>query len=216
MAIVHETVDALHGLCRAVDDNCFQTEQNIDLSSDGIIRRRAELGRQALTELASFKALKTAEKATLNDIELLESKMTNMPQPPTNVVEVAQAQELRAHIRAQKSPIDFIMKHLSNPRILAAVLTADAFLSGLSDAEFNLVRERARTTLHPVQAEMQTKYTKALGELREGLEAARRVVLERTEMRIDDDGQFRSVHEPPLRGRLTTAPKASAEQPATS
>ena len=91
----------MHGLCRAVDDNCFQTEQNIDLSSDGVIRRRTELGRQALTELASFKALKTAEKATLNDIELLESKMTNMPQPPTNVVEVAQAQELRAYIRTR-------------------------------------------------------------------------------------------------------------------
>jgi hypothetical protein len=81
---------------------------------------------------------------------------------------------------------------------------------------FNLVRERARTTLHPVQAEMQGKLTKALSELREGVEATQRLLLERTEMRADDDGQFRSIREPLPRGRLTAVPKASGEQPMAS
>ena len=113
--------------------------------------------------------------------------------------------EIRDHIRQQKSPIDFIMKRLSSPRVLAAVLSEEAFLSGLSETEWSVVRERARTTLHPVQAEMQAKLTKALGELREGVEATQRLLLERTEMRADDDGQFRSVHEPLPRGALTGA-----------
>lgn len=94
------------------------------------------------------------------------------------------------------------------------MLTSDAFLSGLNDAEFNLVRERARTALHPEQAELQKKLTKALSELREGVEATQRMLLERTEMRVDDDGQFRSVHKPPPRGKLTAVPpKASGAIP---
>jgi hypothetical protein len=78
-------------------------------------------------------------------------------------------------------------------------LGEEASLSGPSDIEQNVVRERGRATLHPEQVEIQTKLTKTLAELREGLEAARRVVLERTEMRVDDDGQFRSV---PSRSRV--------------
>lgn len=212
---LHDCVDALHGLARATDDNCFQAEQNIDLSPEGIARRRTELGRQALTELASFKAFKTAEKATLNDIDFLEKKMIDMPQLPTNIADVALGQEIRQHIRSQKSPLDFVLKRLSNPRILTAVLAQEDFLSGLSDAEFNLVKQRARTTLHPVQADMQAKLTKALGELREGVAAAQRLLLERTEMRADDDGQFRSIREPLPRERMTVvSPKGSgAEAP---
>jgi hypothetical protein len=52
--------------------------------------------------------------------------------------------------------------------------------------------------------------------LREGVEATQRLLLERTEMRADDDGQFRSVREPPPRERLTVVPKASNEQPTAS
>ena len=81
--------------------------------------------------------------------------------------------------------------------------------SGLSDVEFDVVKQRARTALHPDQADMQEKLTKALGELREGVEATQRLLLERTEMRADDDGQFRSVHDPMSRGPLAASGKAA-------
>jgi hypothetical protein len=60
--------------------------------------------------------------------------------------------------------------------------------------------------LHPEQADMQEKLRKALGELRDGLASCQRLLLERCEMRADDDGQFRSVHEPTPRGKLTVVP----------
>jgi hypothetical protein len=41
----------------------------------------------------------------------------------------------------EKSPADFVMKRLSNPRVLAAVLSEEAFPSGLTDAELNVVRD---------------------------------------------------------------------------
>ena len=65
---------------------------------------------------------------------------------------------------------------------------------------------------HPAQADMQTKLAKALSELREGVEATQRLLLERAEMRADDDGQFRSVREPLPRERLTVVPKAKSAE----
>ena len=58
-----------------------------------------------------------------------------------------------------------------DPRILGALLKAPSCLSGLSDMEFNVVRERACAALHPELAQMQQWLTKALEELREGIAA---------------------------------------------
>ena len=113
--------------------------------------------------------------------------MIGLPQPPTAVADVMLAQEIRQHIRRQKSRIDVVMRSISDPRILGAVLSAPAALSGLNDVEFNLVRERARTVLHPEQALMQTSLKKALDELREGVAATKRTLLERCEIGQDDD-----------------------------
>jgi hypothetical protein len=95
-----------------------------------------------------------------------------------------------------------IIHGMSDPRILSAILNAPAFLSGLSAAEFKVVRERARAALHPEQVQTQQQLTKSLEELREGLAAAKRLLLERCELR-DDDGQLHSIHEPLQRGALT-------------
>jgi hypothetical protein len=44
--------------------------------------------------------------------------------------------------------------------------------TGLSDTELMLVRERARTALHPEQAQMQQQLAKSRNDLRGGLEGA--------------------------------------------
>jgi hypothetical protein len=198
---LREAVDLLHGLVRAVDNNCQQAEQDIDLSPEGIARRRTELGRQALTELANFKPLQIAEKAALENLDYLEKKMVDLPQPPTNVADVALAQEIRQYVRGQKSPIDFAAKSMSDPRVLSAILNAPAFLSGLGDTEWNMVRERARTAMHPEQAQMQKWLMKARDELREGVAATKRMLLERCEM-----GEEKPIREP-----LSVKPLAAAK-----
>ena len=93
--------------------------------------------------------------------------------------------------------------------MLGAILNAPTVLSGLSDTEFNLVRERARAALHPEQAQMQKSSMKALDEVREGVAATKRVLLERCGIG-QDDGQFRSVHEPEPGGSLAAAKTAIA------
>ena len=206
---LHDCVDALHGLVNTVDLHCVEAEQNRDFSAAGIMRRRTELGRQALTELAKFKPLQAAEKATADNLDHLEKKMVDLPQPPTNVADVALAQEIRSYVARQKSPIDVAVKSMSDPRILSSILNAPAFLSGLSDTEFKVVRERARAALHPEQVQMQQQLTKARDELRAGIAAAKRMLLERCEIR-NDDGQLNSINEPLPRGALTGVKSAVA------
>jgi hypothetical protein len=178
--------------------------------------RRNEIGRKALTELVNFRPFQSAEKWVADNLALLERKMVDIPSPPTVVADVMLATEIRAHVVKQESPVDFVVKSISDPRILGAVLNAPSFLSGLNDAEFNLIRERARQALHPEQTNMEKQLTRALEELREGLAATKHLLLARCEMREDDDGQFRSIREPLPRGRLTAVPKTSGEQPTAS
>jgi hypothetical protein len=91
---------------------------------------------------------------------------------------------------------------LSDARLTSAVLNAPSYLSGLNDVEWNVVRERARTALHPEQTEMQKLLKKALAEVQEGLASTKRMLLERCETREDDDGQFRSIREPITRHKV--------------
>jgi hypothetical protein len=124
-----------------------------------------------------------AAKAVAHNIEYLEHRMTDLPKPPTNVADVILAQEIRQHIRSQKSPFDLATKSISDPRVLGAILNAPPFLSKLSENELNLVRERARIALHPEQAEMQRWLKKALEDLREGVAATKRAILGRCQIR---------------------------------
>lgn len=163
-------------------------------------------GRQALTELSDFKPFRTAEKAVASNLALLEERMVELPKPTTSGPEFMLEQEIRGYISEQKSSVDFVLKSMADRRVVSAVLNAPPYLSGLSDTEWNMVRERARAALHPEQSEMQQWLKKALSEVEEGMAAAKRMLLERCEMREDDNGQFRSIREP-LPGRALMAAK---------
>lgn len=63
------------------------------------------------------------------------------------------------------------------------MLNTPPYLSGLTDVEWNVVRERARAALHPQQEEMQRWLKRALAEVVEGMAATKRMLLERCEMR---------------------------------
>lgn len=184
---LRDSVDALRGLARAVDQGCAGAEQDRDLSHAGIRRRRNKIGQTALGELANFKPIKAAEKAVADNLAFLEEKMVEMPKPPGTFADVMLAQEIRAFVRTQKSPIDFVMKSITDRSVLSAILTAPDYLSGLTAAEWNVVRARAREALHPEETEMQKQLTKAIEDVRAGVAATRRAVLDRCEMRADSE-----------------------------
>lgn len=200
-------VDALRGLVFAVEQNCTAAETDRDLNPEGIARKRAAVGKTALAELAAFQPFQTAERAVAADVTAMEKHMVDLPGAPTNAVEAILQSEIRAHGAKQTSPHDFVLKNLSDSRVVAAVLHAPAFLSGLGDAEWNLVRERAKQALHPTQVEMTTAITKALAEVKEGVASTKRILLERCDLREDSDGEIRHISEPQPKINLTAKAK---------
>ncbi len=68
----HDCVDDLQDLVRKVDRDCFEAEQNRELSANAIRQRRAAIGEQALRKLVNSRSFEVAEKAVTENIDVLE------------------------------------------------------------------------------------------------------------------------------------------------
>ncbi|MDX8494971.1 hypothetical protein RFN29_25770 [Mesorhizobium sp. VK22B] len=185
-------VDAARDVVVMVDQQCRAIEADGDLSPEGIARKRIEIAQKAMADLADFKPLKKAESSVARAVSTFQGQMTSLPKKPDHVADVMVAQEVRAHVAKQPSPATYVLNHLNNPQIVAAVLHAPAFLSSLEDTDLAVIKERAGQTLHPDQVRMSKEVTDALAHLREGIEAAKRLILERTDARHDRDDVMRS------------------------
>lgn len=211
---LRDGVDLLRGMMHALDLACRAIEDDVELNPNGIANRRTELGQKAYAELKSWPPLQAAEAAVATNLTYLEGKMVDLPSPPVEVADVSMARELREHIKRQERPLDFVLKNMDDKDVLGAVLCAKPYLSGLSETEWNLVRQRARSTAHPIQAKEQEALTKALSDLREGVEAGKRLVLERCDLRLDADGQVRPIRSPLPTSQLAEARAATKPRPA--
>ncbi|RQH16491.1 hypothetical protein [Bradyrhizobium sp. RP6] len=77
----------------------------------------------------------------------------------------------------------------------SAILAAPDYLSGPTAAEWNVVRARAREALHPEETEMQEQLTKAMDDVRAGVAATKRAILERCEILGDGKAKLRPNRE---------------------
>ena len=75
---LRDCVEALRGMLRLLDEKCDRAEHDSDLKPESIARRRKELGNQALSKLAAFTPLRSAELAVDKNINDLEPKMQNL------------------------------------------------------------------------------------------------------------------------------------------
>lgn len=202
---LNDCVQTLHARIRRLDDACAAIESDPGLTEVGRRNGRAKLGAALLTELDTFKPYEQARNAAHSDVDLLEAKMTDIPARPTEVVDVMLAQEIRQWLRNHQHPVDVALKSVNDPKILGAILHAPPQLSGLDETQYNLLRAKARTSLHPVQTQTIAQLQKALGDLTDGVAAARRLICERTEVRVDSDGKYRGRHEPEPTPQLSIA-----------
>ncbi|RUU59443.1 hypothetical protein [Mesorhizobium sp. M2C.T.Ca.TU.002.02.1.1] len=202
------TVDAARSLVLAVDEQCRAVESDSDLSPEGRARRRVEIAQKAMADFAAFKPLAKAESSVAKALSIFESKMTSLPKKPDHVADVMLAQEIRAHVAKQSSPANYVLSHLSDPAIVGAVLNAPGYLTGLANTDLVVIRERAASSLHPEETKRIKEASEALEATRQGIEAAKRMILERCDARHDRDNVIRSKQAPisPL-----TRPAVAAE-----
>lgn len=185
-------VTALKALVRKLDNECVAAEGDRGLSAEGIALRHKELAQKALVQLANFAPMQSAEKAVANELAALEERMIKLPSSPTEVSDLMLAAEIRSYVAQQKNPVEFAFQSVEDNRVLGAVIGAPAFLSGLTDEHLGQLREKAREKHNPQQVEKQRSLRKALADLQEGVEATKRLVLQRTEMRMDSSGELHS------------------------
>ena len=195
---LHAGVAALRALVAGVDASCLSVEADPDLSPEGLYRRRADIGRKGITELNALAAVAGAESAVAKAIATFESGMVADIPKPTSAADIAMGEEIRAFIRTTKSsPFDFAMRNINDPRVLAAVLHAPAFLTGLDDAMFEAIKAKAAIALNPEKLAQKKQAEGALEELRKGVDAAQRMIMSRTETVQDiKSGIVRGIRDP--------------------
>lgn len=194
---LQDCVDALHALAHGLDNNCLAVEQDTDLTPAAIAKRREAAGQQALAELNKFAPFLKAQRTVESNIASLEGRMVDLPQPPANAVEAMLCEEIRRFVNKQEPPrANFVLANLADRRIAQAVLTAPHYLSGLTETEQNVIRAKARSALHPVQTDMQSKLNKAMAELTEAMAATRRLILERCDLREEHDAHGNIIVKP--------------------
>ncbi len=210
---LHAGSNSLRDLITAIDAACAAAESDKDLSQGGIRRRIVSLAEKAIRELDDYAPLRKAQRAVQSNIESLQSRMTDLPKPPSDIASVALAQEIRSHIKQTKSPIDFSMSHIGNAVVLSAIVNAPHFLSGLTETEQKVVHEKAVVALHPQQYEMIKDLQAAQEDLIKAHAAARRVVAERCGVEVNAEGQVHDTGRAPLQaitGRSSVSTIAGA------
>src|SRR5207249_54995 len=110
------------------------------------------------------------------------------------VAEATLTSEIRAYIAKQQSPAMAAIQHKNDPRVVAAVLNAPAFLSGLTDEEVGQVRSAALESTDSALEEREVSH--ALGVCREAVKSAQRLIARRADLRHDPDGKWRHINEP--------------------
>jgi hypothetical protein len=136
---------------------------------NGVGRRKRVASQSScpgLTRASTSKPFQLAEKAVADSLTYLEERMVEMPQLPTNVADVMLAQEIRDFVSQQKSPIDFVVKSISDRRGLNSILNAPAFLSGLRMLNGIWFASALVRALHPEQADMEKLQDRAGGRAR--------------------------------------------------
>ena len=169
------------------------------LSPHGRDEQKKSVGEKALAKLESSEHLAKAQRAVSDQIVRWEKEIglvTPKPDAPTAMLHA----EVRAHLASMKSApgrLNFINSNLGlgDPDFLAdSILSAPAWLSGLSPEDLNIVRTHVVLTRNPEIAAARAETEKALSETEKGYRAAvnmirevpvdwRRHSTERTELR---------------------------------
>jgi hypothetical protein len=195
-------VEGVRELLREVNEEMTAIENDRDLNPPGLARKRAGVAKAALSKLDDFIKLQVAEFEVENRIESLRQKIRTLiaQGEPKSPAEAALAGEIRAYLAKQKSPALAAIQHMADPRVVAAVLNAPSFLSGMAEEEVGKFRSAALDSTDPAQEEREV--TSALAVCRTAIKAAQQMIGRRTDVRKDPDNKWRHINESAPRPNL--------------
>jgi hypothetical protein len=125
-----------------------------NLSAAGKESKKKGIAEAAISDFEKSKTLSAARDSVAHQITKWDEEIGLTSKTPPTIGESVQLTEIRSYISAMKgNRVDFLAKHAGDPRVVAAVLGAPAFLSGLTDADINIVKSQVTNRLAPEIAE---------------------------------------------------------------
>jgi hypothetical protein len=163
-----------------------------NLSAAGKESKKKGIAEAAISDFEKSKTLSAARDSVAHQITKWDEEIGLTSKTPPTIGESVQLTEIRSYISAMKgNRVDFLAKHAGDPRVVAAVLGAPAFLSGLTDADINIVKSQVTNRLAPEIAEARAETAKALQETEAGWRAAIRQISDRGGLGRPHDGMVR-------------------------
>ena len=164
-------------------------DEDKTLSPTGKLEKKKEIATKAITALKKAQHLGKARSAVENQVASWNKQLGLTPKVPDAAAAVLHA-EIRSHLAAMKAEnrVVFINSHLGEGEVVNAVLTAPAFLSGLSPAELGVVRQRVEALAVPEIAAAKAATLTALAETEKGWRNAANQIRQAGGLEMGHDG----------------------------
>jgi hypothetical protein len=153
-------------------------EDDSALTPQGKQQKAAALGKETIAKIEG--ATDAANKAAQRRIQALETKLASVIEKPADP---AVAQEIRAYIKNQASPIMAAIKLKDHKETVAAILGAPPYLSGISEADSATLRAQILSA---------TPEQKEIGDIQQALGVVQNAIRSATSM-INARAQTRSA-----------------------
>jgi hypothetical protein len=152
-------------------------DEDRNLSPTGKADKKREIATKAIADLERSKSLAKAQAAVEHQVTKWNEQLR--PKAPESVGDAMLCAEIRSHLAALKpeARLSFIDNHTTE--VAQAVLSAPAFLSGLSPAELGVLKQRIEARANPAIAEAKAETLKALQQTEAGWRAAIQHIRER-------------------------------------
>ena len=172
---VDQTRDAVLKACGSLS----AADEDKRLSAAGRAERKKEIAEAAIAELNKSTALDRARAAVESQVARWNDELGVAPKPPTDFGNAMIHTELRTCVAAQKAEerMLFVTKHLAD--VAPAILSAPPVLSGLSKAEYDVVRHSLEMRTNPEIASQKQTAIQALAHAEAGLRNGIRTIRER-------------------------------------
>ena len=163
-----------------VDEAVAAIDEDPTLSAQGKAERRRQVAEKALAEAEASQALDGARQSVDRMMQRWNAKLGEGIEPPEDPRGVAVAVQIRDHVAAMKDGrLAFVERNLHDATLVSAILTAPAFLSGLSDTEVGVIRGKIEERVSPEIVKARSDTAKALAETEQGWTRAIRLIAER-------------------------------------
>ena len=149
-----------------------------NLSPAGKKTVRADIAKQAVADFQKSNTLEHARAAVARQQKLWAAKLGEIVKPAEDIATATVYAQIRDRVRdMDKDRLAFLNEHAGDPVIASAILTAPAFLSGLSNTERAVVKRRIeKHFISPEIADAKAATEKALAEAEHGWSRAMELI----------------------------------------